>query len=62
MVDNDSLTRMRQAGLNPRQHLDNNDAYTALNSSNDLLITGATGTNVADLQILLLHPLENPNV
>ena len=36
--------------------LNNNDAYNALKSCNDLLITGATGTNVADLQILLLHP------
>jgi len=36
--------------------LENNDSYTALQSSGDLLITGATGTNVADLQILLIHP------
>jgi hydroxypyruvate reductase len=55
VVDNNSLTRMRQAGIDPTQHLDNNDAYHALTSSNDLLITGATGTNVADLQILLLY-------
>ncbi len=56
LVNAGSLQRMRQAGINPKAHLDNNDAYHALNSSNDLLITGATGTNVADLQILLLHP------
>jgi len=47
---------MINAGVNPDEYLNNNDAYNALNSSNDLLITGATGTNVADLQILLLHP------
>ena len=55
VVDNNSLTRMRQAGINPEDLLNNNDAYHALNSSNDLLFTGATGTNVADLQILLFH-------
>jgi len=56
MVDANSLQTMISAGINPSAYLDNNDAYHALNSSNDLLITGATGTNVADLQILLLHP------
>ncbi|MSP27187.1 MAG: DUF4147 domain-containing protein [Methylococcales bacterium] len=56
MVDAGSLPAMRNAGINPQEHLDNNDAYNALNRSNDLLITGATGTNVADLQILLIHP------
>ena len=66
MIDADSLQRMNNAGINPDALLDNNDAYTALNSSNDLLITGATGTNVADLQILLLqtdntHERQNGN-
>jgi hydroxypyruvate reductase len=56
IVDANSLQTMISAGINPSAYLDNNDAYHALNSSNDLLITGATGTNVADLQILLLHP------
>ncbi|MDP3837459.1 MAG: DUF4147 domain-containing protein [Methylococcales bacterium] len=56
MVDANSLPTMISAGINPSAYLDNNDAYHALNSANDLLITGATGTNVADLQILLLHP------
>jgi len=62
MVDADSLQTMINAGINPQEYLDNNDAYNALNSSNDLLITGTTGTNVADLQILLLYPEEIPNV
>ncbi len=62
MVDANSLHNMINAGLNPTEYLNNNDAYHALHSSNDLLITGATGTNVADLQILLLHSEETPNV
>ena len=56
MVDQNSLTRMINAGLDPIALLNNNDSYTALQGSQDLLMTGATGTNVADLQILLLHP------
>ena len=55
LVDAESLQRMRQAGCSPEAHLLNNDAYPALQAANDLLITGATGTNVADLQILLLQ-------
>ncbi len=56
VVDSDSLHRIRQAGLDPLEMLNKHDAYPALKAANDLLITGATGTNVADLQILLLHP------
>ncbi|GAB6140767.1 DUF4147 domain-containing protein [Methylosoma difficile] len=56
LVDTGSLARMVAAGINPQTALANNDSYTALKHSQDLLMTGATGTNVADLQILLLHP------
>ena len=62
IVDQDSLTRMMQADLNPQALLNNNDSYRALQGSQDLLITGATGTNVADLQILLLHPTVIPTL
>ncbi|MGF1467358.1 MAG: MOFRL family protein [Sandaracinaceae bacterium] len=54
MVDPGSLGRMRRAGVDPRAALDANDAYRALASSGDLLRTGPTGTNVADLQVLLI--------
>jgi len=56
IVDNNTIQRMTQAGVNPIQLLDNNDSYTALKASEDLVNTGATGTNVADLQILLIQP------
>ena len=56
IVNAHSLTTMINAGINPNEYLNNNDSYAALHSSNDLLMTGATGTNVADLQILLIHP------
>lgn len=56
LVDNKSLQRMHDAAIEPAQYLANNDAYHALQISEDLLMTGATGTNVADLQILLIYP------
>ncbi len=55
IVDAGTLQRMKNAGVIPDELLENNDSYHALKSSNDLLMTGATGTNVADLQILLIH-------
>ncbi|MEI7796624.1 MAG: glycerate kinase [Methylococcaceae bacterium] len=55
IVDAGTLQRMKNAGVNPDELLENNDSYHALKSSHDLLMTGATGTNVADLQILLIH-------
>ena len=56
LVDPGTIARIHNAGYDPRLLLDNNDAYHALNHAGDLLVTGATGTNVADLQILLIHP------
>ncbi|MCQ8119672.1 glycerate kinase type-2 family protein [Methylomonas rosea] len=56
IVDNDTLQRMRDAALDPDAMLNDNNAYPALKAANDLLRYGTTGTNVADLQILLLHP------
>jgi hydroxypyruvate reductase len=56
IIDNQTFSRLIQAGIEPETYLANNDSYYALKKSQDLLITGATGTNVADLQILLIHP------
>ena len=62
VVDAGSLNRIRAAGIDPRHALENNDAYTALGASGDLLMTGATGTNVADLRTLLIgSPAEDRN-
>ncbi|MDD4914657.1 MAG: DUF4147 domain-containing protein [Methylococcales bacterium] len=58
IADIGTLRRIRQAGLDPQHMLDDHDSYPALQAANDLLMTGATGTNVADLQILLLHPAD----
>jgi dipeptide transport system ATP-binding protein len=38
-------------GLDAAAHLENNDAYPFFRALGDLLVTGPTGTNVADLAI-----------
>ena len=55
LVDAESLARMRAKGIDPVKTLDDNDSNTALAASGDLVITGPTGTNVADIQVLLLE-------
>lgn len=54
MVDSESLQRMRDMGIYPEAELKNNNAYEALMNSSDLLMTGGTGTNVTDLQLLII--------
>jgi hydroxypyruvate reductase len=56
IVDARTWQRIADKGLDPSALLKNNDSYAALNASGDLLITGATGTNVADIQILMIQP------
>ncbi len=53
IVDHASLARMRAAGIDPVARLLQNDSYPCLAASGDLLMTGGTGTNVADLQVLI---------
>ncbi|MEW2919759.1 DUF4147 domain-containing protein [Ruegeria sp. ANG10] len=53
IVDAGTLTRIRTSGHDPAVLLASNDSHKALTLSGDLLMTGATGTNVADIQILL---------
>lgn len=52
IVDDGTLDRIAAAGLDVADHLARNDSYPALRAAGDLLMTGGTGTNVADLQIL----------
>ena len=56
LVDGGSVNRMLSAGLSPEALLREHNSYRALDTSGDLLLTGATGTNVADAQIFLAAP------
>lgn len=53
LVDEGTLGRIAAAGGDLGALLANNDSYAALNLAGDLLIMGATGTNVADLGVLI---------
>ncbi|MBC6441863.1 MAG: DUF4147 domain-containing protein [Rhodobacteraceae bacterium] len=59
LVDPGSIARMRAAGADPQALLANNDSYAALAASGDLLMTGGTGTNVADVQVLVVDVQAN---
>ena len=54
MVDSSTRARANAAGLSPDGFLANNDAYRFFAALGDLIHTGPTGTNVGDLQIILL--------
>ena len=53
-VDNTSFSTLLSMGINAYDVLQNNDAYTALSKIDGLIKTGATGTNVNDVSVLLI--------
>jgi glycerate 2-kinase len=54
LADHTTVQRAKTMGLNPKAHLENNDAYPFFQKLGDLLITGPTHTNVMDVRILLV--------
>jgi glycerate 2-kinase len=56
VVDGSSAARARALGLDPAQHLLDNDAYPVFDALGDLLRIGPTGTNVCDLVLALAMP------
>jgi hydroxypyruvate reductase len=55
VADTTTADRARAAGLRDAVHyLDNNNAYPFFAALGDLIHTGPTGTNVGDLQVILL--------
>jgi len=54
IADATTLARARAAGVDARAHLDDNNAYAFFDAIGDLIRTGPTGTNVGDLQVILL--------
>lgn len=53
VVDGETVARIQAAGLDPQKALAENDSHTALRAAGDLLTTGPTGTNVADLYFVM---------
>jgi len=60
VVDGTTARQARGLGVDPDTHLDNNDSYAffsrfdALKKEKNHVITGPTGTNVMDIQIILI--------
>ena len=54
LADHTTVHRAKTMGLNPKAHLENNDAYPFFQKLGDLLITGPTHTNVMDVRIILV--------
>ena len=54
LVDDTTLDRARAAHLQPDVFLERNDVYRFFDTLGDLIHTGPTGTNVGDLQTILL--------
>jgi len=52
IVTADTIERAKSANVDVKASLDDNDSYRILKAAGDLLQTGATGTNVADIQLL----------
>jgi hydroxypyruvate reductase len=50
----DTVDRARAAGLDPHHHLADNDSYNFFQKLGDLITTGPTNTNVADLMFTLV--------
>jgi hydroxypyruvate reductase len=54
VVDSTTDGRARAARLQPQAFLERNDSYRFFEALGDLVQTGPTGTNVGDLQVILL--------
>ncbi len=53
-VDGQTVAKAAGAGVDAAEYLKNNDSYTFFSRTGGLFITGPTGTNVMDIQIILL--------
>lgn len=54
VADGDSVRRAAERGLDARACLEDNDAFGFFGGLHDLLLTGPTGTNVLDVQVVLI--------
>ena len=54
-VDGETMAALRAQGVDVFDVLQNNDAYHALQKTDGLIFTGATGTNVNDVAVLLIR-------
>ena len=55
VVNGETIERARDLGLDPAKYLENNDSYNFFREMGSLIITGPTGTNVMDIQIVVIE-------
>ena len=55
IVDGYTVPKANAEGLNSEIYLNHNDSYAFFKKTSELLITGSTGTNVMDIQIVLIN-------
>ncbi|MEI6315997.1 MAG: glycerate kinase [Syntrophus sp. (in: bacteria)] len=54
IVDDETIAKAAAKGLDPEDYLSRNDSYSFFKAVGCLLMTGPTGTNVMDIQIILI--------
>jgi len=55
VVDGNTTLGARRGGIDPELHLRYNNSYDFFRRTGGLLLTGATGTNVMDIQMILIE-------
>jgi len=53
LIDAGTIGRGRAVGVDARRALDDNDAYTFLTATDDVVVTGPTNTNLLDLYVVI---------
>ncbi len=54
IVDGETIKKAKAISMNPLEYLNNNDSYNFFKKIDGLFITGPTGTNVMDIQIVVI--------
>ena len=55
VVDGQTIIKARHIGLAPEAYLNNNDSYNFFKKIDGLFVTGPTGTNVMDMQVVVIE-------
>jgi len=55
IVDGETIKKARAIHIDPLEYLNNNDSYNFFRKIDALFITGPTGTNVMDIQIMVIE-------
>jgi hydroxypyruvate reductase/glycerate 2-kinase len=55
IVDGFTIGKAKAAGLDPDEYLNNNDSYSFFKKTDGLFVTGPTGTNVMDIQVVMIE-------